>query len=66
VVPVLAQFAAGFGLLSPIVTRIERELTLWLWRRERARRGSPVTLTRRRVSGRGYAFESRRGHADST
>jgi len=52
------------GLLSPLVDRIERELTLWLWRRERARQGSPVTLTRRRLSGRGYAFESRRGHLD--
>ena len=62
----LAQFATGFGLLSPIVTRIERELTLWLWRRERARRGSPVTLTPRRVSGRGYVLESRRGPADLT
>lgn len=54
------------GLLSPLVTRLERELTLWLWRRESVRRGSPVTLTRRRVSGRGYAFEYRRGPADRT
>jgi hypothetical protein len=63
---VRAQFTTGFGLLSPIVARLERELTLWLWRRERVRRGSPVTLTRRRVSGRGYVLESRRGPTDST
>jgi len=54
------------GLLSPLVARLERELTIWLWRRERARRGSPVTLIRRRVSGRGYVFESRRRHVDLT
>jgi hypothetical protein len=54
------------GLFSPLVARLERELVLWLWRRERARRGSPVTLTRRRLSGRGYVFESRRRHVDLT
>jgi hypothetical protein len=31
-----AHFASEFGLLSPIVALLERELTLWLWRRERA------------------------------
>jgi hypothetical protein len=61
-----AHFASEFGLLSPIVALLERELTLWLWRRERAQRGSPVTWTRRRVSGRGYTFEFRRGPADRT
>jgi hypothetical protein len=58
--PVLAPFSAGLGLLSPLVARIEREVILWLWRRERARRGVPVTERRRRLSGRAYAFEARR------
>jgi len=51
--------------LSPLVARLERELSIWLWRRDRARRGKPVTLTRRRVSGRGYVFDCRRGRVDS-
>jgi hypothetical protein len=61
-----APFSNGFGPLSPIVALLERELTLWLWRHERAQRGSPVTLIRRPVSGRGYEFDFRPGPADRT
>ena len=56
----LVPFSAGLGPLSPLVARIEREVVLWLWRRERARRGVPVTERRRRLSGRAYVFETRR------
>jgi len=62
---VLASLSSGFGLLSPLVARFERELTFWLWRRARARQGSPVTLIRRH-SGRGYELPTRRRHANPT
>jgi len=58
---VLAGFSMGLGPLLPLVARLERELMLWRWRRDRARRGTPVTERRRRSSGRAYAFETRRG-----
>jgi hypothetical protein len=51
--------STGFGPLSHIATRVSREVTLWLWRRERSQRGAPVTQPRRRP-GRAYMFESRR------
>jgi hypothetical protein len=57
---VLVPFLAGLGPLSPLVARIEREVVLWRWRRERARRGVPVTERRRRPPGRAYVFETRR------
>jgi hypothetical protein len=58
--PVFAGFSVGLGPFSPLVARLERDLVLWLWRRDRARRGTPVTERRRRNSGRAYAFETRR------
>jgi hypothetical protein len=56
---VFAPFSAGLGSLSPLIARIERELSLWLWRRARARQGRPVMLARRRSSGRGYEIGRR-------
>jgi hypothetical protein len=57
----------GLRPLSPIVTYLGRELSLWLWRRDRARRGMPaVMVAPRRSSGRAYTFESRRTDADPT
>ena len=55
------------GPLSPIVTYLGRELSLWLWRRDRARRGMPaVMVAPRRSSGRVYTFESRRSDGNPT
>ena len=62
----LLPISRGLGPLSPIATRLGRELRLWLWRRERARRGTPVTLPRRRPTGRAYAFETRRSDSNQT
>ena len=56
----------GLGPLSPIVTYLGRELSIWLWRRDRARRGIPVMVAPRRSSGRAYAFGSRRSDANPT
>ena len=56
----------GLGPLSPIVTYLGRELSIWLWRRDRARRGIPVMMAPRRSSGRAYAIESRRSDANPT
>ena len=64
--PGLLVASMGLGPLSPIVTYLGRELSLWLWRRDRARRGTPVMVAPRRSSGRAYAFESRRSDADPT
>jgi hypothetical protein len=56
----------GLGPLSPVVTYLGRELSIWLWRRDRARRGIPVMVAPRRSSGRAYAFGSRRSDANPT
>jgi len=56
----------GLGPRSPIVTYLGRELSIWLWRRDRARRGIPVMMAPRRSSGRAYAIESRRSDANPT
>jgi len=64
--PGLLAASTGLGPLSPIVAYLGRELSLWLWRRDRARRGTPVMVSPRRGSGRAYAFESRRSDANPT
>ncbi len=64
--PGLGAASMGLGPLSPIVTYLGRELSLWLWRRDRARRGMPVMVAPRRSSGRAYAFESRRSDGNPT
>jgi hypothetical protein len=64
--PGLSAASMGLGPLSPIVTYLGRELSLWLWRRDRARRGMPAVLAPRRSSGRAYAFGSRRSDANPT
>ena len=64
--PGLLAASTGLGPLSPIVAYLGRELSLWLWRRARARRGTPVMMAPRRASGRAYAFESRRSDANPT
>ena len=63
--PGLLAASTGLGPLSPIVAYLGRELSLWLWRRDRARRGMPaVMVAPRRSSGRAYAFESLRPDAN--
>ena len=64
--PGLSAASMGLGPLSPIVTYLGRELSLWLWRRDRARRGIPVMVAPRRSSGRAYAFGARRSDANPT
>ena len=64
--PGLTAASMGLGPLSPIVTYLGRELSIWLWRRDRARRGMPVMVAPRRSSGRAYAFESRRSDGNPT
>jgi hypothetical protein len=58
--PGLLASSTGLGPLSPLVAYLGREIALWLWRRQRARQGTPVMLTPRRSGGRAYALESRR------
>jgi hypothetical protein len=65
--PGLSAASMGLGPLSPIVTYLGRELSIWLWRRDRARRGMPaVMVAPRRSSGRVYTFESRRSDGNPT
>jgi hypothetical protein len=64
--PGLGAASMGLGPLSPIVTYLGRELSLWLWRRDRTRRVMPVMVAPRRSSGRAYAFESRRSDGNPT
>jgi hypothetical protein len=58
--PGLLAWSTGLGPLSPLLTYLGREISLWLWRRHRARMGTPVMVTPRRSGGRTYEFDSRR------
>jgi len=64
--PGFSAASMGLGPLSPIVTYLGRELCLWLWRRDRARRGLPVMVAPRRSSGRAYTIETRRSDGNPT
>ena len=58
--PGLLASSTGLGPLSLLIAYLGREISLWLWRRQRARMGTPVMVRPRRSSGRTYEFDSRR------